>query len=130
MRPSKELIMDLNLDQLGINIDYMVNGYCNRMEHDGRCSMAKRGNCDLCFPELKVIVTEDLDSAENIPAVIMWRMKAYAKREINVYASAPKKPVLPEHEYVDPIKGVLRELGMDDLAEKLSMAPKHLDWLD
>jgi len=114
MRPSEKLTKELNLDKLGVNINYMENGYCLRMERKALCSMAKEGNCDRCFPYLRIIVTEDLDSAENKAALVMWRMKAFAIGELNVYTSLPKKQIRSYHQYVDPIKELAKRYGVDD----------------
>jgi len=114
MRPSGKLIKELNLDKLGLNIRYMENGYCLRMQRKGACSMAKEGNCDKCIPYLRVIVAEGFYNAENKAALIMWRMTAFANEELSVYTSLPKKQIRAYHQYVDPIKELAKRFGGDD----------------
>mgnify|MGYP000876733294 CR=1 FL=1 len=114
MRPTEQLIKQLNLDILNLNINYMANGFCSIMARDGRCGKQKDGTCDKCTDLLRALIESDIESAENKNAVIMWRMNQYAKGKIDVWYSPPKKLPTPEDQYVDPLKKFREVFHLDD----------------
>jgi len=115
MRPTEQLIKQLNLDKLNLNIDYMANGFCSIMARDGRCGKQKDRTCDKCTDLLRALIESDIESAENKNAVIMWRMNQYAKGKIDVWYSPPKKLPTFNDQYVDPLREIWKEFHFDDI---------------
>jgi hypothetical protein len=65
--------------------------FCWGMFGKKRCPKANGGNCETCFPILKVLSSEELDTARNRKAVIHWRLKQYVLGEMDVHVAEPKK---------------------------------------
>lgn len=65
------------------------NFYCKRMIQNSSCPYNPTNHCSICLPILQEI-KNNLQGARSTKAVMLWRLREFAKGNLSIWSHAPK----------------------------------------
>lgn len=70
-----------------------------------------KGSCEAYLPVLKILMTEELDSADDPRGLILWRLKEYGVGNLDVWPKSAHQSPKPYHSTVSVKEAVKRIKG-------------------